>query len=118
MSYTIRIGIIKYLIVLTVLLSVSSCSAIKGMMTGAELLAPAKNGIEADLTIGKREDNLKVEVGSQVTRSEQQAKEIVNNIDNVPFVFMLLLVLGWLLPSPNEMWKGLRGMVLFWKKKQ
>lgn len=97
---------------------ISGCTALKGILSGADFLSPAKNGIEADLTIGKREDNLKVEVGSQVTRSEQQAKEIVNNIDNVPFVFMLLLVLGWLLPSPNEIWKGLRGMVLFWKKKQ
>jgi len=49
--------------------------------------------------------------------SNQAAKTIENNINSVPLTFLVLLVLGWLLPSPNEIWKGLKGTVLFWRKK-
>ena len=100
---------------LAVLLSVSSCSILK---TALSLAAPASNGIavDAELTVGDKKEEINTEVGRQITNSNQAAETIENNINSVPLTFLVLLVLGWLLPSPNEIWKGLKGMVLFWKK--
>lgn len=97
---------------LVVLLTVSSCSALKA---GLDFVQPATNGIDAEVTVGKKQEEVNTEVGRSVSNTNQAASEIENNINNVPFLFLILLVLGWLLPSPNEMWKGLKGMVLFWR---
>jgi hypothetical protein len=32
--------------------------------------------------------------------------EVINNNQEVPMEFMLLMCLGWLLPSPVEIWRG------------
>lgn len=105
-------------IVLLVMVLLSGCTALEGVVAGADLLAPAKNGIELDLTIGKREDNLGVEVGNQSSQSQQQAEEITNNIETITPLVLILLVLGWLLPSPNEMFRGVKNMILFWRSKE
>lgn len=91
----------------------SGCSALQ---TAMSLAGPASNGIEAEVVLGTKEEAINTEVGGQVTNSKQTADTIENHINNVPLTFMLLMVLGWLLPSPNEIWKGLKDMVLFWKK--
>lgn len=103
------------LIVFVVVLG--SCSALK---TALDLAAPASNGIAVDteLTVGDKKEEINTEVGGTVNNSAQTAATIENHIDNIPFTVLLLLVLGWLLPSPNEMWKGLKGMVLFWRTKK
>ena len=41
--------------------------------------------------------------------------EVINNKQEVPMEFMLLMVLGWLLPSPSEIWRGFVN-VLPWKR--
>jgi hypothetical protein len=103
-------------VVLLVLL-LSGCSALQ---TALSLAQPASNGIavDAELTVGDKQEEINTEVGRQVMNSNQAAESIENNINSVPLTFLVLLVLGWLLPSPNEIWKGLKGMVLFWRKKE
>lgn len=105
-----RLGIVLMVALLT------SCSMLK---TALDFAAPASNGIAVDteLTVGDKKEEINTEVGGVVNNSAQSAKTIENHIDNIPITVLLLLVLGWLLPSPNEMWKGFKGMVLFWKKK-
>lgn len=99
---------------LTVLLSVSSCSALK---TAMSLAAPASNGIavDAELTVGDKNEEINTEVGRNTNNMKYQAEEVSNQFTNISPLFLLLLILGWLLPSPNEIWKGLKGMVLFWR---
>ena len=114
--------LMKYLrssaIVLVVVL-LSSCTALKGIMTGANLLAPASNGIavDAELTVGDKNEEINTEVGRNTNNMKYQAEEVSNVFTNISPLFLLLLILGWLLPSPNEIWKGLKGMVLFWRTK-
>tara|TARA_R110000772_G_scaffold144025_1_gene253572 strand:- start:1071 stop:1331 length:261 start_codon:yes stop_codon:yes gene_type:complete len=85
-----------------------------------DFAAPASNGVavDAELTVGDKKEEINTEIGGTVNNSAQSAKTIENHINNIPFTVLLLLVLGWLLPSPNEMWKGLKGMVLFWRQKK
>jgi hypothetical protein len=42
-----------------------------------------------------------------------QIKEV--NIQQTPLWMLILLVLGWLLPSPNEIARGIRGLFRKWK---
>jgi hypothetical protein len=42
-----------------------------------------------------------------------QIKEV--NIQQTPIWMIVLLVLGWLLPSPNEIARGIRGLFRKWK---
>ena len=105
--------------VLLLVFLLSGCTALKGIMTGANLLAPASNGIsvDAELTVGDKQEEINTEIGRNTTSMEYSAEEVSNQITNISPMFLFLLILGWLLPSPNEIWKGLKGMVLFWRQK-
>ena len=70
------------------------------------LTEKASNGIEAEVTVGKKEEKQQIEVGNTENKNEQKAEEIVNYVDNIPPMVLFFLVLGWLLPSPGEIWKG------------
>lgn len=100
-------------LLLVLCLGIGGCTALQ---TAMSLAAPASKGIEAELVVGDKQEEVNTEVGSQVTNSKQTAQTIENHIESVPLSFMLLMVLGWLLPSPNEIFRGLKNMVLFWKK--
>jgi hypothetical protein len=42
-----------------------------------------------------------------------QIKEV--NVQQTPFWMLILLILGWLLPSPNEIARGIKGLFRKWK---
>lgn len=64
----------------------------------------ASRGVDAELTVGKKQEEINTEVGN--TDNNQKAEEITNYVDNIPPLVLFVLVLGWLLPSPTEMWRG------------
>ena len=96
------------------LFSVSGCSALS-------MLAPTPTlGVEA--TLGNKEENLVGQVGDKQVLSTESVTGGVNtsnvtkNIQEVPMEFMLLMVLGWLLPSPSEIYREIKsGVVCFFK---
>lgn len=52
------------------------------------------------------EKNQEVQLGDK-TKVENNTGGINTTYkEEVPLEFMLLMVLGWLLPSPQEIWKG------------
>ncbi len=89
---------------LTVLSSVSGCSTLKAASAAIGLTETASNGIDAEVTVGKKTEEINTEVGRQ--ESNQQAETIENYVDNIPPLVLFILVLGWLMPTPTQMWKG------------
>lgn len=106
----------KVAIVMLLGLLLGGCTALQGMMKGADLLAPAKNGVEAELTVGKKEEAINTEVGNDRSVNTYSAKDFNQEITNISPLVLVLLVLGWLLPSPNEMARGIKNMFLFWRR--
>ena len=85
---------------------------------------PGKSGtsVNANAQVGKEntqqavanQQNTKIE-GENVNVSQKETDTSINtskvdslvqNNTNVPMWYLLLLVLGWLLPSPQEIWTG------------
>lgn len=88
---------------LLVLFLLVGCSSFNPVDMGKSLLSDDKGlEVETELVVGDKEEANEVQVG---IKSRQEA-ETINNVNEVPLVFMLLMVLGWLLPSPSEIWKG------------
>lgn len=71
--------------------------------------------VDTELVVGDKNQQAEVQVGD---RSQQQAESIANTqINNIsPFV-LLLLILGWLLPSPQEIWGGFVSLLPWVRKK-
>lgn len=76
------------------------------------MLAPTPTlGVEA--TLGNKEESLVGQVGDKQVLSTESVtggintSNITKNIQEVPIEFMLLMVLGWLLPSPKDIWGGI-----------
>ena len=89
---------------LSLVLLLSGCSAM-------DLLSLGSGGgpsLEVDTTLGDK--NQEVQVGDKA--------ESITNVQEVPMEFMLLMVLGWLLPSPGEMWRGFVGVLPFGNKRR
>lgn len=102
------------MIVLSVLLQ--GCAALEAI----DWLTPASKGIEVEteLTVGDKEETIETHVGADNT--SQQA-EVINNVQDIPFSYILLFMLmaGWAIPSPSEMWRGLMNffrMMLPWTR--
>ena len=104
-------------LLLTLLLALSSCSALD-LASG---LVGSNDGVQVDVDsqIG-RENTRQAVVGStqnEVEGDQTNSKVVVEGAKEVtlnesPSVwFIILLVLGWLLPSPNEMARGIRGLL-------
>ena len=87
----------------------------KGISSVIGLTNTASNGINAELTVGDKQEDINTKVGE--TNTIQEAEEITNYVDNIPPMVLFMLVLGWLLPSPSEMWKGLINLFTFGRRK-
>ena len=94
---------------LTVLSSVSGCSTLKAASSAIGLTQTASNGIDAEVTVGKKQEEINTEVGRQETN--QQAQTIENYVDNIPPLVLLLLILGWMMPTPTQIWKGFMRLI-------
>ena len=109
----------KLLAALLLVLTLSACSPF-GMITGMFSSTPDVDvqvgktnekvtGINTDeFAISKIEDNTKAE---EVNRAEDtvvgNVKGDVSIDERVPFWIWFVAILGWLLPSPSEIYKGL-----------
>ena len=109
------------------IISIQGCSA-----TGAlKALMPGKSGtnVNANAQVGKentqqlvgKQENTKIEgenVNVNQTKKDndtsitsEKVESLIQNNTNVPMWYLLLLVLGWLLPSPQEIWNGFVGSI-------
>ena len=109
------------------IISIQGCSAIGAVKS----LMPGKSGtnVNANAQVGKentqqlvgKQENTKIEgenVNVNQTKKDndtsitsERVESLVQNNTNVPMWYLLLLVLGWLLPSPQEIWNGFVGSI-------
>lgn len=100
MNYLMKVLLISCLTLL------SGCSSLTGMAASSAIGSVVGGGapsLDAELVVGSKETEYKGQVGDNI-----QA-EMINNIQDVPMSFLLLAILGWMLPSPKDIWDG------FWK---
>jgi len=112
----------KYLTIIAFcgIITIQGCSSlglIKAVMpgkSGTNVNANAQVGKENTQQVVGQQDNTKIE-GENVNVSQKEndssintskVDSLVQNNTNVPMWYLLLLVLGWLLPSPQEIWTG------------
>ena len=115
----------KFFVAICAMLLLQGCAAL-GI---AKAIMPGKSGtnVNANAQVGKentqqvvgQQDNTKIE-GENVNVSQKENDSSINtskvdsliqNNTNVPMWYLLLLVLGWLLPSPQEIWNGFIGSI-------
>ena len=105
---------LKVMLLTTVLMS--GCSVLSSMLPslggGTNVAANTQIGKENNQTgvmLGEVKDN-KVEANDigKLTQADQSIEAHGDTtIQNIPPWVILLLILGWLLPSPKEIWDGL-----------
>ena len=108
------------LLVLCGITLIQGCTAlglVKAVMpgnSGTSVNANAQVGKENTQQVVANQQNTKIE-GENVNVSQKETDTSINtskvdslvqNNTNVPMWYLLLLVLGWLLPSPQEIWAG------------
>lgn len=84
-------------------------------MTGA-LTSGSGINADAELTVGKKEEEIVTEVGGERNNIEA---ETVTYEDNAPGWLVLLACIGWLAPGPGPIFRGLLELlrtVLPWTK--
>ena len=88
--------------------------AVMPVKSGTNVNANAQVGKENTQQVVANQQNTKIE-GENVNVSQKEndtsintskVDSLVQNNTNVPMWYLLLLVLGWLLPSPQEIWTG------------
>ena len=95
------------------LFSMVGCSTMD-IVKGAATLAGPKSGInaQAELVVGTKEETLdtEVQVGDNLTA------EVINNEEhkNVSLIYLILLVLGWLLPGPRDIYLEIKHLFSMW----
>lgn len=76
---------------LLILLTIISCSPLDFL--------PFGGGLEVSPEITAGDKNQEVQVG------DKQNAESITNIQEVPIEFLVLLCIGWMAPSPGEMYR-------------
>lgn len=107
---------LKILTIISVLFF-SACSPldVAKMATGVGGSGPS---LEVDTTVGDKEEAVVGQVGDSTEIASESITGGINttNVQYIPPWVMLLLILGWLLPSPHEMYKEVKSWG--WKKKR
>lgn len=86
------------------------------LLTGCStlgMLNPLSGGgptVNSNAQIGK--ENTQQVVASQENTEISAASVVQNEIQDIPPWVMLLLILGWILPSPKEIWVGFLRTIL------
>jgi len=93
---------IKALILAVFLTGCSALSALSPLSGGPQ--------VNANAQVGK--ENTQQVVANQEQTDIVAESVIQNTIQDVPPWVMLLLILGWVLPSPQEIWKGMINTIL------
>lgn len=94
-------------------LTLSSCGSLPlGAITSALGGSSSNDGVQVgteDITIGQKKEDNDVNVTLGGGADTQQAQVIENNNGLNPFTLLLLVLLaGWAIPSPLEMFRGIR----------
>lgn len=96
-----------YLFILIPVVLSHSLAACAPQTTGASIETGPKQETVTTTTTVQASEQAKVEVKDvEADVITEQADKVV--VNQVSFVYLLLLALGWLLPSPNEMGRWLR----------
>jgi len=101
----VRLAALNVLVVtLSSFLLLAACSPldlIKPMLSGGS--GPS---LEVDTTVGDKEESVVGRVGDTTEISTESLSGGINttNIQDIPPWVLLLLVLGWVLPTPNRIW--------------
>jgi len=113
----------KIIYVILLSLTLSGCA---GLGVLSNLLSPSNApSIEAEANIGKevestdkslviKEDTIKGEVVT-VHKAERFAQVTATELiyeERIPFWIWILVIMGWILPSPIEIYKGLGTLIL------
>lgn len=110
-----KASICKTLLVVVMAFMLSSCSMLSSMLPGGG------TNVAANTQIGKENNQTGVVVGDAISNKLGDVQELgklnqaettieshgETTIQNIPPWVLLLLILGWLLPSPKEIWDGL-----------
>jgi hypothetical protein len=65
--------------------------------------------LEVDTTVGDKEEAVVGSIGSQEIEAESITGGVnTTNVEEVPLVFMLLMILGWLMPSPSSIYTEIK----------
>ena len=104
----------RFLIGAIVILTLSSCSPLQmlgGLSPGVNTAANVQAGKENTQQVVANQT--KTEAGRDVV--QQSSPVVAENIKEVtiqqtPLWMLVLLVLGWLMPSPNEIARSIRGL--------
>jgi hypothetical protein len=114
-----------------------SCSMLQDIASNA-LTGASKDGVSLDAQIGDRETetntdvqaggtkgtgdvsaagNAKVEVNTETSSASVEEAENVT-VNNTPFWLVIVAILGWILPTPSDIFKGILGFVKGLKRKR
>lgn len=93
----------KRLVIIVLLLTPLSCSSLNPIGLVTDFISPNKPSLAVEATLGDKQEEVNTQVGD---KNNQQA-EVINNTSSYDPLMLLLLILGWVLPSPNEMWRGM-----------
>jgi hypothetical protein len=89
--------------VLLLTLFLTACSATPVGLVKDLLIDDPGIEVNTELVVGDKEQELQV-------GDNQTADSIVNNYESPPFELIALACLGWLLPTPAGMVRGVRNM--------
>ena len=105
----------KHLIMAVLLSGCSMLSALVPSLGGGTNVAAntqvGKENNQTGVVVGEVKTNkIEAENIGKLTQSEQavEAKDSEINIQNIPPWVMILMLLGWLLPSPGEIYTGIK----------
>lgn len=94
-------------LVLLVLL-LQGCSSLNPIDMAKSALSDDKGmEIDTELVVGDKEESNHNE--GQI--GHRQKASTINNITEIPLTLLLLMVLGWMLPSPAEIWRGFTNLL-------
>ena len=106
----------RYVVLLISVLSLNSCAL-------WDFIKPS-DGISVDTEIVAGDKSEEIATGAVVGKKEttNNTADAINQTFNsvneqYPWWVVVLLILGWVLPSPSQMWKGLVSL-LPWKKRK
>lgn len=100
----------KYIILSLLLVACSPLDLVKPMLSGSS--GPS---LEVDTTVGDKEESVVGQVGSSTEIASESITGGINttNVQDIPPWVLLVLVLGWMLPSPTVLYKEIKS----WRNK-
>lgn len=111
----------RFLVLLVPIFTISCTSLTPAGIASKALGLGSDGGVEVSANVGKEikdEDSIAKVTGEATEIKADKISGGINKttIQEVPLEFMLLMVLGWLLPSPGSIWRGFVD-ILPWRKK-